>query len=487
MAITTTPSLAPRAALGVFAALAALGALALMAFGVSLPAVGLLLLAAAPIGLYVAVKRPLDFPLGLYVLLIPFDNLLGTGAFGSLTKLLGMVAGAFLLLAVVRQRRLAIAGRAVVALLALTLWMVASIFWALDQGAAVQIMATYAGLMILYVVLTMVSITQAEFMRLLFVVVAGGICAAAYGIHAFYQNPSLAQAGDDVRLVVKVGSTYIDPNHFADALIFPIAIVSMLGLRSRRVVAKLACLGMLGILVVAVLYSGSREGLTSLGVIAAYYLWRSRYRFQIGLAGAAILITATMTQSSVWQRFSTALETGGSGRTSIWAVAVEAAKHRLLQGYGIGNFQQAFDLFYLGVHQRYPFGFDSPAHNIVLHYLVEIGIVGLLLLAWFFFESFRSLRSIERTDDLYDFRVMMEAALLATIAVAMTIDLFTYKYAWLVLSMVALLRNVAAGQRSAAIRSTNAPMIPALSARFSTRALPDSPSVRSSALSRSAS
>ena len=40
---------------------------------------------------------------GLYVLLVPFDNLLNTGSFGTITKLLGMVAGAFLLLWVVRR------------------------------------------------------------------------------------------------------------------------------------------------------------------------------------------------------------------------------------------------------------------------------------------------------------------------------------------------------------------------------------------------
>ncbi|MGC1381267.1 MAG: O-antigen ligase family protein [Candidatus Baltobacteraceae bacterium] len=487
MAITSIPSFAPRAALGVLAALAGVSVIFLLVFGVSPAALALACLALAPIGLYVALKRPLDFPLGLYVLLVPFDNLLGTGSFGTLTKLLGMAAGAFLLLWVVRHRRLAITGRAVVVLLALATWMLASIFWAIDQGAALQIMATYAGLMILYAVLTMTPVSPAEFQRLLLLVAAGGVCAAIYGIHAFYQDPALVAQASPLRLVLKAGQTYIDPNHFADALLFPIAIVTMWGLRARRIVAKLACLGAVGVLVAAILYSGSREALTALLVIAGYYLWRSRYRFQLGLASIAIVISATTTQTSVWERFSTAMQTGGSGRTSIWAVAVEAAKHRLLQGYGIGNFQQAFDLFYLGVHQPYPFGWDSPAHNLILHYLVEIGLVGLLLIAWFFFESFRSLRTIKRDSALYDYRVMMEAALLATIAVSMTIDLFTYKYAWLVFSMAALLRNVAAGPQSVPMRATSSSMISALSARFSTRDLPDSPSARSSALPNSAS
>ncbi|MGC1381455.1 MAG: O-antigen ligase family protein [Candidatus Baltobacteraceae bacterium] len=488
MAITTTSTLAPRVVLGVLATLAGASVILLLVFGVSPAALALVCLAAGPIGLYVAYKRPLDFPLGLYMLLIPFDNLLGTGSFGTLTKLLGMVSGAFLLLWVVRHRRLAITGRAVVVLLALVVWMFASAFWAIDQGAALQIMATYAGLMGLYVVLTMMPVSPAQFRTLLLLVVAGAVCAALYGIHAFYQNPSFAQESPDtMRMIIQVGQNYIDPNHFSDALLFPIAIVTMWGLRARRIVAKLPCLAALAIFVTAILYSGSREGLTAMLVIATYYFWRSRYRLQLALGALAIVTTAATTQTSVWLRFSTALATGGSGRTSIWAVAVEAAKHRLLQGYGVGNFTQAFDLFYLGVHQPYPYGWESPAHNLVLHYLVELGVVGIGLIAAFFVFSFRSLREIKVGSELYDYRVMMEAALIATAVVSMTIDLFTYKYAWLVFSMIALLRNAAASYQSAPMRATNSSMIPALSARFSTRALPDSPSVRSSVLPSSAS
>src|SRR5690348_4647261 len=54
-------------------------------FGITALVMALLLPAVA----YVAVTRPLLFPYAAYVLLIPFDNLLGAGSFGTLTKLLG--------------------------------------------------------------------------------------------------------------------------------------------------------------------------------------------------------------------------------------------------------------------------------------------------------------------------------------------------------------------------------------------------------------
>ena len=461
----------------------------LLVAGVSLSSIAFGCVAFAPIAIYVALKRPMDFPLGLYVVLIPFDNLLGTGSFGTITKLLGIVSGIFLLLWVARRRGIALRGRPVLVLIALLAWMLTSTLWAVDQSAALHILPTYAGLMLLYAVFAMTPISLSQYRTLLWLCVIGGICAAIYGIRSFHNDPSLTQENPAaVRLIVQVGQTYVDPNHFADALLFPTAAITMLALRSRRLVVKLACAGGVATLVAAILFSASREALTALALIVVYYVLRSRYRFQVALASALAVLSAATIQTSVWLRFSTALQTGGSGRTSIWGVAIEAAKHRLLQGYGIGNFTQAFDLFYLGVHQPYPYGWSSPAHNLVLHYLVEIGFVGLALIAAFFVTQFRSLRPIAPGTELYDYRVMMEASLIATATVSMTIDLFTYKYAWLVFAMIALLRNAASTpQTSEPIRAASTSMMPERSSRFSTHALPDAPRARSAALSRSAS
>jgi len=70
-------------------------------------------------------------------------------------------------------------------------------------------------------------------------------------------------------------------------------------------------------------------------------------------------------------------------------------------------------------------------------------------------------------NDLYDYRIVMEASMIALVFVSTTIDLFTYKYAWLILAMIALLRTAAtADQPKAAMRSTRSVMMRARSARF---------------------
>jgi O-antigen ligase len=477
-----------RVALAAAVVLFSAAAVMLLVSGPSTIVLGLVALLLAPLFVYVALRRPLDFPFGLYVLLVPFDNLLGLGAFGTLTRLLGIIAGAFLMIWILRRRDALPISRPLAILFALAAWILASSFWAINQGTALQILPTYVGLFLLYAVLSSLPISPSQFRILLWLVVAGSLCAAWYGIDLFYHHPNYAATEGPARFVIANGNSNIDPNHFADVLLFPVAIVIMWTLRDRRVVAKLAGIGALVVLVTAILLSGSREGFTGILLICAYYLWRSRYRLQLAVVGAVFAVAIATTQTALWVRFSTVLDTGGSGRTSIWAVGLEAAKHNFLFGYGIANFQNAYDLFYLGVKQTYPFGFDSPAHNILIHYVVELGLVGLALLVWFFWAQFRSLKDIGKTSELYDDRVTMEAALIAIIGVSMTIDLFTYKYAWLVFAMIALLRNASlASQRKEPIRTESSSMIPALSARFSKPALPASPIGRSSDLFKSAS
>ncbi len=463
-----------KAALVAVALLGLAAALAL-ARGLSVSTVAGAIAIVAPLAIYAALRWPVEAVFGLYVLLVPFDNLLNTGSFGTLTKLLGIVAGAFLLIAVLRAKRLSFREAPVRVLIVLAIWMLATSLWAIDQKAALQIMPTYVGLMLLYAMLGMAPIAPRQFMWLLALVVTGGVCAAAYGAHMFYSSSATSPHDAALqRLVVHVGQYDIDPNHFADALIFPAAILGMTCLRVRSLLTRLLCLAPLAVILLAILLSGSREALVGIAIVAAYYFLRSPYRVRLAIGLVGIALLAASVQSSMFARFATALQTGGAGRTNIWAIAWEAAKHRMLFGYGIGNFSAAYNLFYLDVRQVDPFGFDSPAHNLMLRALVEIGALGLALIVCFFWTQYRSLRHIERTHELYDYRIVMEASLVAIAAVSLAIDLFQYKYAWLIFSMVALLRTAAAVpvQRSVPMRAAKPSMISSRLGRASSRLRP---------------
>lgn len=431
-----------RVALVMISVLVGIAALLLLAGGLPEGGIVLGIAVLAPYAFYVALARPLAFPFGLYVVLVPFDNVLGTGSFGTITKLLGIVSGVFLLLWIARRGTLAAPANSMLPLVLLMAWMIVSTLWALDQGVALAIMPTYAGLIVLYIALCFTPVTMRDFHAVLFCVVVGGLLGAAYGANIFYHNPSLAAHYPVGRLVIQVGESSIDPNHFANSLLFPLIALAMWALRTPRLTAKLVGIGGAALILTAIMLSGSREALLATSVAVLYLLWRSRYRLQIAIASIASIAISSSVQTSMWYRFASVLDTGGSGRASIWSVAIEAAKHRPIEGYGIGNFQTAYDIFYLSVHQTYPYGFSSPAHNIIFHYVVELGVVGLVLLGWFFLRMFRSLSDVD-TAELHDYNVMFEAALIAIVVVSLSVDLFTYKYAWLVFAVAALYRNAA--------------------------------------------
>lgn len=474
MVIRSRALMSPHAAVAAGVVAFAIVGSMLLSSGSMARAVLILGLAASPFLFYAAWVKPLVFPFGLYVLLIPFDNLLGTGPFGTLTKLIGIAAGAVLFLAATRRRDAMRLGRPTTYLFVLFAWMLLSCLWALDQRAALEILPTYAAQMLLFCALAMTPITPAGLRTLFALTMLGGIAAAGYGANAFYHDPTLSAAATDpsnARLILRSGLATIDPNHFANSLLLPASLVLMWGLRTRTGLVKLIALFAMATLVTGILLSGSREALVGLALILLYLLFRSPYRVQIGLVTGLFIVLSSSLQSSMWLRFAQLVSDGGSGRTSIWSVGFEAAKHRLLQGYGIGNFPQAYDIFYLGVHQTQPYGWGSPAHNLVLHYVVELGIVGFMLIAGFLWSEFRALRKIDKTNPLYDYRTTLEAALVALVAVSLTVDLFTYKYAWLAFSLIALIRNASVSvpraqtQASAVILPASSAMEPARSAR----------------------
>src|SRR5262249_54336509 len=138
--------------------------------------------------LFVLIEWPLQSIFAFYALLVPFDNLLGTGSFGTITKLLGMAAGFFFALYIARRQSFSLDSKPLRVLCVLALWMTASTLWAIDQPSALHILPTYLGLFVLYAAVAMVPLNVAQFRALLVVVLVGGLCAAAYGAHTFSQN-----------------------------------------------------------------------------------------------------------------------------------------------------------------------------------------------------------------------------------------------------------------------------------------------------------
>ncbi len=397
----------------------------------------------SPLIAYLALVRPLVFPYALYICLMPFDMLVDISSAGTLAKIVGIVTGLFLLYYCLRVRRIVTPKLNLRIIGFFVVWMTISLLWTVDPQSAAVPMGSFLGLALLYAALTLTPITLPDFKFILIAIVAAYVIASVAGMVYFHEHPPQVDPIHNSRLVLQQGANHIDPNEYADALIFPITIVMMFALRSRWLTLKLAGFALVGVMVSGILLSASREAACAFVVVMAYFFWRSRYRVQLAVAGCAVILALVPFSVELISRFSTAVSTGGAGRTSIWAVGLEAAKHYGLFGSGIGTFPIVFNRFYLATPQTHLYGWDAPPHNVLLRYLVELGVIGLGLVVWFIVVNFTMLRTIQRDHPLYDYRVMIEGGLIGICTTAFFIDSFHDKWTWLVFATAAQLVYIA--------------------------------------------
>src|SRR5579872_5409286 len=203
----------------VLAVAAAIGAIALSGtktgFVLSLAAV------LGPITLYLALVRPLLFPFGIFVLLVPFDNLLTFSTASTLTRGLAILSGLAIAVFLLRTRRFVKPDRGLIVWVALLLLMFVSFAWSYDTQAGAALLMTWTQLFLLYAAITFLPVDERTLRSVVSLVLAGGVLASLYGAYVFHAGLDVSNNG---RLFLTNDEATIDPNHFAAALILPFAI-----------------------------------------------------------------------------------------------------------------------------------------------------------------------------------------------------------------------------------------------------------------------
>ena len=386
----------------------------------------LIALSIAPFAIYLAFRRPLIFPLGLYVMMVPFDPLLGTTT--TLTRLVAVITAIVLIFYMVATRRVLAppkswTGWALYMLLAsmTALWSIAPDSTALVLGQVLQ----------LFFFFTVLSVFPAEAkdVRLLgAIVVASGVMFSIFGL-ASYASGYRTQ---EDRLSISLNHLVLDPNHIAAQLLLPIALAVSTMLGTRGIVLRAAALVSTGVMVTTLFLTGSRGGLIALGVLLLYIAWRTRYRLQVlglmALGGLGSLFTPR-----IWERFTDKGLQGGSGRVWIWDIGRSAFKHYWLGGAGFGAFPAAYNRELSTVYQQIFQGWNRPAHNALLSAAVELGFFGAVLLVHAWWRSWTDARG----------NVALEATIVALAVAAWFLDVLFFKYIWLAFEMAVLAKNAA--------------------------------------------
>ena len=369
--------------------------------------------AVAPALLVLALKRSYLFPYGIYVVLIPFDNMLKISGSGTVTKLLGIVSTVFVIVYAFRRKGLSTPPLSLYFWLAYLGWLVLSLLWTVDFDNGMIDMQQTFSLIAMYAVLAVAPLEERDLRAICTCIILGGVASSFYGMYLLHDQPAVAAAtGEAARLMINVDNRTIDANHFANAMLTPIALAMVALLNSRKPAIIVGSIAALAVLFAGELMSLSREAMLACAIIIAITVWYSRRRVLGFVLGAGIIGLIPVFVPSIMQRLTDAFVTGGAGRTSIWSVGWAAYKQHPVFGWGAGGSVEAYDRYFLRVFQPYNTGWSRPPHNTPLQIAIELGIVGLVILIGGYFATFRQFRGIERGDSLYDMRIAFTASLI---------------------------------------------------------------------------
>jgi hypothetical protein len=387
-----------------------------------------------------AVRRPYVFPYAAYVVVVPLENVLSLPGFGTLSRGLGIVSGLALIVWIVQQRRINPLGKAAFTWALLIVWELTTVIWAPDVPLGLLHVGRIFEAFALFALLAAAPIAPRDVRVIVGAFVGGGVIAALYGIWLAHAQPGIIVAG---RLIIGDNTSYIDPNHFANALVAP-TLFAAVGVLALRGPLRIAAASALVPLVWGIEITLSREAFLALGIGLVYLALRSRFRrtFTATLAAAVVVTLATPTLVA---RFAAAANDGGAGRTDIWSVGWAALQQHFPFGDGAGSFPAAYDAAYIGVFQHMAAGWSRAPHDLFLQIGTEYGILGIVVVFAAWFMTFRETAGIRRDDPRADLARVVEAAIVALLVASTFIDLMEEKYVWLVFALAVQIRHMHAG------------------------------------------
>jgi hypothetical protein len=411
-------------------------------------------LALVPVGLYLAITRPLLFPYGLFLLIVPFDPLFtfSGGPGTTVTRYLSFAVEGSLLLRMILIRQAFTPPRSWYAWAAVLLIMIASTVWSIDTTQTLTSLTIMLQLFVMYTLFAIYPVTRADLTLVARLIGICGTLAALYGLGAYASGTQRLNA---TRLSIGNANMHLDPNHYAAYFFIPCAILVAWLLYERKISRRIAISLALAAIVLNVLFTGSRGGLVSVGIVLVYSGIRARRYVMTAIVSLAAL-GLSFTIPGVWQRFTDPSQSEGSGRFELWLVGLAALKHYWLLGSGFGTFEFAYDQYFLNAYQREFEGWTRPAHDLLVQSSVELGIFGAAVVIFAWFSSFAQNTAIRYGDALFPMRVAAEAAILGLFVEALTLDMLWYKYLWVALTFSLLVANAYRPRKFGSPRATRA-------------------------------
>lgn len=227
----------------------------------------------------------------------------------------------------------------------------------------------------------------------------------------------------------------MDPNILS--AVFIMGFYSILDLQTRSqkeaMINKIVSYFAEIIIIIGIIYTGSRGGLISLiislGILLLCLLKKGEneqrkriYLFLFFICILVVLLLVFIPEQYLASRFSWTnlfglndYQNGAHNRYTIWMRAWKLFKKNPLFGYGCGNFYDAIATVYI----------ECASHNLIVLLLVEYGILGSMPFFVFLFLTFRNLCRSGHP--------IMVAMFVAVLVISLSLDSLPYKYFWVTL------------------------------------------------------
>jgi len=403
-------------------------AVAMLAVAYGVATDRLLIVAGGSIGIAVVgigSRAPVGL-LMLYVALMPWENAGPAGGAGTIVKLVGLAFGAAYVIHRGTHLRLGAVGPWV---WGFVVWACASLLWTAVAATVFDEAFTLVQLFIITILVADLMAHRPETAGpVMWTYVASATITSFIGLYMYALNHSSLPDG---RAEAFIGQ---GAPQFATILL-PAAI--MLTWRSLHRPALWAMGGALVVNLAIVLSATRSAWLAIVVAITLGLLPRLETGRRLALILAAVAVALAMFLAPgvgdlLTERLNTAIETGGTGRTAIWAVGLNVVPEHPLIGIGYGAFPSVINpenvrATILPV-QTDVLDFPIGPHNIVVGVLVELGIVGLLLL-------FGVARSVFRGRARSEAAVLARAVMIGFAVQALFLGIANLKQVWLFLGI----------------------------------------------------
>lgn len=313
--------------------------------------------------------------LWIFVFTIPWQNAFVFAGFGTISRVVGALAVAFAVLAVVSTGRVRPLSLIQVLMLSFLCWAILTAAWTIDPLNTELRVETYVQLFVMVCIIWQLTPTPPLQQSLIRAFVLGSAVPAAGAIWGRLTGLAVKDAG-------RYAAANMSVNELGHIFALALAMACYLAVTERKAVWFWFYTALMGVFQVGVLLTASR-GATICSAVSWMLLPWIFHRLKTYQKGAAVILGAALVLAVLavvpavtWQRLaetSSEIESGSfSRRGHIWRAGWQVFQQHPFAGVGAGSFQTSVASQLDARRTRSP-------HNSFLAVGVELGLIGLAL------------------------------------------------------------------------------------------------------------